>query len=424
MYFPDDDDSIRQQEEEQRRMEEEQRRAEELMNEEQRQREEEQRQQEQKAKEGEAKENESHGREFDSAAAAQKYHQVKALYEEIPLAQRFFSRLLPNSWTHAGRMRQNTNMAQRMYERGIAGNDLGSRISDPNMSQKDRIMADYKQRYAESRKEWNKLNIFQKGLGYILPNNWTKAGKIRTDINMNDRFLTEKATGYGARKRQGIKNEVRDIVDNEKEDKIPSKSPTKEEEKVNAEPNKAPFTNETPEKPKTPQERLRDNCFEYEMSAKKAGAKDPYLKQVQDIKNEMGVQYTEEQKEALENAKEDKKISEFKPLSNDEYGRLSTREKKEYDAAKLAFDENAKERDSLKGEVNESNEACAEEEKEKNAYKTSEATEKLQEDVKEATESEPNSSRNYLDEEALDMTLSRQSSLEEAPTIEEPGMDK
>lgn len=204
--MPDDEEQQREQEEqmarEQREREEQEQRerenAERYQREqdqrdlEQEQREQEERSKDDQQKESQKEENAKQGPAFDEQKAISRQKELNNLYREVPLTQRFLSHFVPDSWTHAGRMRKAVQMGQRMMDRGINGNDLGARNNDPKLSTREKVIADYKENHAKYAKEYSELNGAQKFFGRILPRDWTKAGKLRTDMEMNDKFLREK----------------------------------------------------------------------------------------------------------------------------------------------------------------------------------------------------------------------------------------
>ena len=234
-----EEDRIREQEEETRRREAEERQREEQRNQEER--EEKEKAEEDKkyedSKEGTLEQmNENNGNNFNSQHAVERYKTVKGLYEEIPITQRLFSRLLPNRWTHAGRMRDATNIAERMMEREVNGNDLGN-SKDPEfkgMTQKQKLLAEYKQNYSNIRKEYNKLSGWQKFIGAVLPANWTKAGKLNTDVKMNDMFFRQKQQDYSRLQMNFIKKMEADKLDHPETANKPTEAERKvENQKIN-----------------------------------------------------------------------------------------------------------------------------------------------------------------------------------------------
>lgn len=151
---------------------------------------------------------------FDYQTAQNRYDTVKECYDEIPWTQKLYSRLLPDSWTHAGRIRKSLNMSRRMLDRQINGDALFKPVPGQNLSKNETIMHNYLETYKGYAKEYSKLSGFQKFLGRVLPSSWTDYGKLKIDMEINDMMLLRETNIFSADDLQEIRDTEYDKVVN------------------------------------------------------------------------------------------------------------------------------------------------------------------------------------------------------------------
>mgnify|MGYP003310283169 CR=1 FL=1 len=132
---------------------------------------------------------------FNHNEALDRYNTVNEVYHEIPWTSRLVSHLLPNSWTHAGRIRNSLEMSKEMLDRQISGDSLLENVEGQNLSKNETIMHNYVKNYKQYANEYNQLSGFQKFCGSIFPSSWTKAGKLKIDMAINDMLMLRESNG-------------------------------------------------------------------------------------------------------------------------------------------------------------------------------------------------------------------------------------
>lgn len=194
-------------------------------------------------------------------SAFNRYMQLSEEYHSIGLISRLISRLLPDSWTHAGRCRKYMGMCNRLmkgdsglnpYSKEEYGGDKNADGTEKTAGEK--AIDGYKNRYNSLTNEYNNLSRFQKFMSHVLPNAWTKGGQIRDKIEENDEAM--KDLGFNKDDLKNIKE-----IENEKTENKLIEEPTKEET------DKVMEASEKDVSPKT-KERVAENIKEAEAIGK------------------------------------------------------------------------------------------------------------------------------------------------------------
>lgn len=197
--------------------------------------------------------------DFRYQEAQDRYDTIKECYDEIPWTQKLYSRLLPDSWTHCGRIRKSLNMSKRMLDRQLNGDALFKPVPGKNLSKNETLMYNYIEKYKSYAKEYSKLSGFQKFIGRILPSSMTDYGKLKTDMEVNDMMLLRETNLLTSDDLEQIRDKEYDKIVNPDKYKTTPEEEEKEKQYIQDELNKDKHYKETHELNGEKKDKEKDN---------------------------------------------------------------------------------------------------------------------------------------------------------------------